>query len=54
MDIFSLTYFYILGTNLNPTKKEWTALDPCAGSGTFVTILIKHVLLETINKTKKE
>lgn len=40
--------------NLNPTKKEWTALDPCAGSGTFVTILIKHVLLETINKTKKE
>ncbi|WP_417431593.1 Eco57I restriction-modification methylase domain-containing protein [Halpernia sp.] len=40
--------------NLNPIKKDWTALDPCAGSGTFVTILIKHVLLETINKTKKE
>jgi hypothetical protein len=40
--------------NLNPTKKDWTALDPCAGSGTFVTILIKHVLLETISKTKKE
>ena len=39
---------------LNPTKKNWTALDPCAGSGTFVTILIKHVLLETTNHTKKE
>jgi len=40
--------------NLNPQKKDWTALDPCAGSGTFVTILIKHVLLETTNRTKKE
>lgn len=40
--------------NLNINRKEWTALDPCAGSGTFVTILIKYVLLETIDKTKKE
>lgn len=40
--------------NLNPIKENWTALDPCAGSGTFVTILIKHVLLETIDKTKTE
>ncbi|MFN8259931.1 MAG: hypothetical protein U0X41_03220 [Chitinophagales bacterium] len=40
--------------NLNPQKKDWTALDPCAGSGTFVTILIKHVLIETTDKTKKE
>jgi hypothetical protein len=31
---------------LSPIKENWTALDPCAGSGTFVTILIKHVLSE--------
>lgn len=40
--------------NLNPIKTNWSALDPCAGSGTFVTILIKHVLIETINLTNKE
>lgn len=40
--------------NLNPIKTGWSALDPCAGSGTFVTILIKHVLAETINFTKTE
>lgn len=39
--------------NLNPKKKNWTALDPCAGSGTFITILIKHVLLETADKNNK-
>ncbi len=40
--------------NLNPAKQNWTALDPCAGSGTFVTVLIKHVLLETIQLNNKE
>ena len=32
---------------LNEQNKNWTALDPCAGSGTFVTILIKYILVET-------
>lgn len=40
--------------NLLENKTNWTALDPCAGSGTFVTILIRHVLLETIDLQKKE
>lgn len=26
------------------TNKDWTALDPCCGSGTFVTTLIRRVL----------
>ncbi|WP_334179398.1 N-6 DNA methylase [Pseudoxanthomonas sp.] len=30
----------------NPPKK-WTALDPCCGSGTFITALIRLVLEET-------
>lgn len=34
--------------------REWTALDPCAGSGTFVTVLIKHVLEETKEHTNKQ
>lgn len=39
---------------LSPVKENWTALDPCAGSGTFVTILIKHVLLEASNLSNEE
>lgn len=30
--------------------KRWTALDPCCGSGTFVTSLIRLVLEETKNR----
>ena len=33
---------------------EWKALDPCSGSGTFVTILIRTVLQETANLSKHE
>lgn len=40
--------------SLNPIKINWTALDPCAGSGTFITILIKYVLIETSDLTNKE
>jgi hypothetical protein len=40
--------------SLSSTKKNWTALDPCAGSGTFVTVLIKHVLIENKEKTNRE
>lgn len=39
---------------LSNIKENWTALDPCAGSGTFITILIKHVLIETVGLTNKE
>ncbi|MBP1645346.1 MAG: hypothetical protein H6Q16_921 [Bacteroidetes bacterium] len=39
---------------LNSEKKEWIALDPCAGSGTFITILIKYVLNETTHLSRKE
>jgi hypothetical protein len=35
-------------------KNDWTALDPCAGSGTFLTVLIKKVYEETKSKDKKE
>ena len=28
-------------------KKNWTGLDPCAGSGTFVNVMIQKVLVET-------
>jgi len=33
---------------------NWKGLDPCSGSGTFLTILIKKVLEETKHKSKKE
>lgn len=35
-------------------KRGWTALDPCCGSGTFITILIKKVLNECSEKSDKE
>lgn len=35
-------------------KPGWTALDPCSGSGTFVTTLIRKVLKETIGLTRSE
>lgn len=31
---------------INGEGKSWKALDPCSGSGTFITILIKKVLSE--------
>lgn len=37
-----------------PVKTKWTAIDPCAGSGTFITVLIKRVLNETVNLSNKE
>lgn len=39
---------------LSKKKTDWTALDPCAGSGTFVTVLIKHVLIENKAKSNRE
>jgi len=33
--------------------KEWRGLDPCSGSGTFLTILIKKVLEETKGKSNE-
>ncbi len=38
---------------LNKTK-HWTAIDPCAGSGTFITVLIKKVLEESPTLSNKE
>ena len=35
-------------------NKEWKGLDPCSGSGTFITVLIRKVLEETNNQTQKE
>lgn len=35
-------------------KKGWTSLDPCSGSGTFVTVLIKKVIEELKESDKKE
>jgi len=40
--------------NLSSIKRNWTALDPCSGSGTFITILIKYVLNETKDLSNKE
>jgi type I restriction-modification system DNA methylase subunit len=39
---------------LNNTKENWNALDPCAGSGTFITVLIKYVLIETKDQPNKK
>ncbi|MEA3352208.1 MAG: hypothetical protein U9Q33_00125, partial [Campylobacterota bacterium] len=33
---------------------NWKGLDPCSGSGTFLTILIKKILEETKEKPKQE
>lgn len=33
---------------------EWTSLDPCCGSGTFITVLIRMVLNEVKLKPSKE
>lgn len=38
---------------LNGTREKWSALDPCAGSGTFITILIKYVLQDTKGLSNK-
>jgi len=35
-------------------KNNWRAIDPCAGSGTFVVSLIKKVLGETSGQSDKE
>ncbi len=35
-------------------RKGWTAIDPCSGSGTFVTILIRKVLEDTAGLSKSE
>ncbi|MBD5350099.1 MAG: hypothetical protein HDR89_04360 [Bacteroides sp.] len=35
-------------------KTNWKALDPCSGSGTFVTVLIRKVLNETSECSKEE
>ena len=35
-------------------KNNWTAIDPCAGSGTFLTVLIKKVLEQTKELSNSE
>jgi len=35
-------------------KKSWSSLDPCCGSGTFVTVLIRQVLTEVKEQSKHE
>jgi len=35
-------------------NSEWKALDPCAGSGTFLTILIKKVIEQSKGKSDNE
>lgn len=35
-------------------QSNWKALDPCSGSGTFVTVLIRKVLAETAELSKEE
>lgn len=39
---------------IKSSKVDWKGLDPCSGSGTFLTILIKKVLEETKDKSKNE
>ena len=39
---------------IKSNKADWKGLDPCSGSGTFLTILIKKVLEETKNKSKSK
>ena len=34
-------------------KDNWKGLDPCAGSGTFVVTLIRHVLSQTTKLSPK-
>jgi len=33
---------------------KWKAIDPCCGSGTFITVLIELVLSQLVSKSKKE
>lgn len=33
--------------------KDWRALDPCSGSGTFITVLLNRVLKETKDQSPK-
>ena len=33
-----------------PQKENWRGLDPCAGSGTFVTVMIRHIVSELSGK----
>lgn len=36
------------------SKKTWNALDPCCGSGTFITVLIQKVLTDVSKNTAQE
>ena len=46
---------HVISTALEmlPSKKNWRGLDPCAGSGTFVTVMIRHVVLELSNQSEE-
>jgi methylase of polypeptide subunit release factors len=35
-------------------KTDWTAIDPCSGSGTFLTVLIKKILEQTKELSNRE
>ncbi len=35
-------------------KNNWTAIDPCSGSGTFLTVLIRRVLQESSKLSNKD
>ncbi len=50
---------YVVGESLNLIEnKEWKAIDPCCGSGTFVITLIKHIVgnvnLQELSSKEKE
>jgi len=35
-------------------RENWTSLDPCSGSGTFIIVLIRKILSETTDCTRKQ
>lgn len=44
----------VINEALLSCSKNWKALDPCCGSGTFISILIEKVLEECKDKTNEE
>lgn len=44
----------IRALQLSEKKKNWKGIDPCCGSGTFITILMRKVLADVAEKSKKD
>ncbi|SDM07964.1 Eco57I restriction-modification methylase domain-containing protein [Segatella bryantii] len=44
----------VIDEALEKLPKKWRALDPCCGSGTFITVLIETVMAENKDIEKKE